>query len=321
MPAMPQPAVRLPDVTRDATAMARALAIGLRAWALYPPEHPALTVAVDRLAALTREITRDGPLMLAVTPQALLVDGVRLESRDPVVAECARTLYDLDLLQLAFMAPAADETVRQLLAVLTTERTERRRRGGPATIWAEQGDGAIVLEQIDYQELLEREAEPGPAKRDQLWSAIVRSVIAGRRTFTEEEQARLLEIAHDPGAIGELTADCRQAFAAADGSPLLTTQAATVLAVYRHLAATAAVLEPESGRDILHNLAVATSALDPALAMEVLRAEDGADERQPVAAALRQAFDDQQVALLLARAQVRARGQAPASDSRHAGAG
>jgi len=39
---MAQPVVRLPDVIRNASAAARALTIGLQAWSLYPPEHPAI---------------------------------------------------------------------------------------------------------------------------------------------------------------------------------------------------------------------------------------------------------------------------------------
>jgi hypothetical protein len=298
---MSQPAVRLPDVTRRANDTARALTIGLRSWRLYPPDHPALTAAVERLVRVIADSTRDGPLMLLVTPKTLLVDGAELDTSDPVVAECARVLHDLDILQLSFVSPAPDPVIRRLLGSLSTERTERRKRGGPAAIWAEHGDVSIVVEQIDYQELLEREAEPGPARRDQMWQSIVRSIVAGRRTFTEAEQARLLEIAHDVMAVGELTDECRQAYCSSDGSPLLTTQAATVLAVYRHLAATVRLLEPERAEAVMHNFALATSSLEPALALEVLQAETS-DELQPITAALKQAFDDQQIALLLARA-------------------
>jgi HEAT repeat protein len=305
---MSQPAVRRPDVTRKASDAARALTVGLRAWSLYPSDHPALAMAVDRLVRVTADVTRDGPLMLLVTPQSLLIDGTALDHTDPIVAECARTLYELDILQLSFISPSSDPVIRKLLGSLTIERTERRTRGGPASIWAEHGASSIVVEQIDYRELLEREGDPGPARRDQMWQSIVRSIVAGRRTFTEGEQSRLLEIAHDAAAVGELADDCRQAYCSSDGSPLLTTQAATVLAVYRHLAATVRVLEPERADEVLNKFALATSSLEPALALEVLQAQDAADELQPITAALKRAFDEQQVALLLARAMARAGG-------------
>src|SRR5687768_17856011 len=165
---MSQSATRLPETTRNAIAAARALTIGLRAWNLYPPEHPALGLAVDRLVAVTTEVTTQGPLMLAVTPHLLIVDGTPLDVSDAVVADCARLLHDLDILQLSLVAPASDPAIRALLETLTIERIERRARGGPAAIWAGLGHAAIVIEQIDYQELLERESDSGPARRDAL---------------------------------------------------------------------------------------------------------------------------------------------------------
>jgi HEAT repeats len=305
---MSQPAARLPDVTRNAMAAARALTIGLRAWNLYPPEHPALGLAVERLMAVTFESTQQGPLMLAVTPVSLFVDGEPLEGPDGSVGECARLLHELDIVQLSFIGPAPEDAIRSLLSTLTLERTERRTRGGPSAIWAEHGHPSIVLEQIDYQELLEREADAGPARRDVLWQSIVRSIVAGRRTFSEEEQQRLLEISRDAWAVGELAGDCRAVYSTADGSPLLTTQAATVLAVYRHIAATVGVLEADRADEVMGNLAVATASLDPSLAFEVVRLEEGADDPQPIMAALKSNFDDQQIALLLARSLAKAGG-------------
>jgi HEAT repeat protein len=295
------PAMRPPDATKNALAVARALTIGLRAWRFYPEEHPALGMAMDRLSSVTAEVTGQGPLMLAVTPETLMVDGAPLDA-DSIVSECARLLHDVDLIQVSFVAAAPRDAVRRLLATLNLERKERRTRGGPAAIWEADGHPSIVLEQIDYQELLEREEDEGPARRDVLWQSIVRSIIAGRRTFTEAEQQRLLEISKDAWVIGELADDCRTAYCGPDGSPLLTTQAATVMAVYRHIAATVGVLEPERGKDVVGNFALTTSALEPALAMEVLRMQESPDEAQPIMSALKQTFDEQQVAMLLARA-------------------
>lgn len=301
------PAVRPPDSTKHALAIARALTIGLRAWKFYPPDHPALGLALDRLVTASTDATEQGPVMLAVTPQTLIVEGVPLDANDIVVSECAKLLHEVDVIQLAFVAAPPPDAVRSLLATLSTDSTDRRKRGGPAAIWETEGHPSIVLEQIDYQQLLEREeAEQGPTRRDALWQSIVRSIIAGRRTFTEAEQQRLIEISRDAWAIGELADDCRTAYCGPDGSPLLTTQAATVMAVYRHIAATVGVLEADRAGEVMGNFALTTSALDPALAMEVLRMQDSPDEAQPMMAALKQTFDEQQVAMLLARALAKA---------------
>lgn len=299
---MAQRAAPPADTTRHAVNLARALTLALRSWGFYPPEHPGVGLAVDRLVAAAADAAAAGPLGLAVTPRALLVDGLPLDSGDLAVAECAGLLHDRDILQLTVMAPPAESVVRALLAVLTLDRETRRARGGPAAIWNAEDQHALLLEQIDYQEILEREADAGPARRDATWQAIVRAIVTGRRTFTAEAQARLLEISRDVGAIGELCVDITDPYCMPDGSPMVTTQAATVLAVYRHIAKTVAALEPERVQEVIDALALAAGSLDSNTALELLLQDDAPGDGLSIAAALRQAFDDQQVALLLARA-------------------
>jgi len=290
------------DVTRLAVAFARAMTVGLRSWGFYPPEHPAVAMAVERLIAAATDASLGGMMQLAVTPHALLIDGLPLESSDLAVVECAELLHDRDILQLTLAAPPADAVVRALLSVLTLDRDTRRARGGPAAIWGAEDQAAILLEQIDYQEILERELDEGPSRRDTTWKSIVRSIIMGHTTFTAAEQERLLEISRDVGAIGELCKDAKEPFCMPDGSPMLTTQAATVLAVYRHIAKTVTALEPERVKEVIDSLALAAGNLDTSTALELLLQEEHAEDGIPIVEALKQSFDDQQVALLLARA-------------------
>jgi HEAT repeat protein len=290
------------DVSRHAIALARAMTIALRAWGFYPPEHPAVGMAIDKLLAAAAAACSGGAMPIAVTPHALLVDGIALESTDLAVVECAELLHDRDILQLTIASPPTDARLRALLTVLSLDRQARRARGGPAAIWAAEADGGILLEQIDYQEILEREADAGPARRDTTWKSIVRSIIMGRTTFTAEEQQRLIEISRDLGAIGELCKDTREPYCMPDGSPMITTQAATVLAVYRHIAKAVGALEPQRLQEVVDSLALAAGNLEPNTALEMILQEESHDEGVPVVAGLRKAFDDQQVAMLLARA-------------------
>ncbi len=299
---MTQRAASAADAARMAVGLARAITIGLRSWGFYPPEHPAVAMAVERLIAAATEASAGGMLQLAVTPHALLIDGLPLDSTELAAVECAELLHDRDILQMTFVAPPADQVVRALLTVLTLDRETRRARGGPAAIWGAEDQAAILIEQIDYQEILERELDEGPARRDLTWQSIVRSIIMGQSTFTAAEQQRLLEISRDVGAIGALCKDAKEPFCMPDGSPMLTTQAATVLAVYRHIAKTVTALEPERVQQVIDSLALATGNLEPGTALELLLQDEHADDGIPIVAALKQSFDDQQVALLLARA-------------------
>jgi len=299
---MAQRAESSADVTRLAVGFARAMTIGLRSWGFYPPEHPAVAMAVERLMTTAADACAGGMMQLAVTPHALLLDGLPLDSTELAVVECAELLHDRDILQVTLAAPPGDTVIRALLMVLTLDRETRRARGGPAAIWAEEDQIAILLEQIDYQEILEREIDEGASRRDATWKSIVRSIIIGHSTFTAAEQQRLLEISRDVGAIGELCRDAKEPFCMPDGSPMVTTQAATVLAVYRHIAKTVTALEPGRVKDVIDSLALAAGHLEPTTALELLLQEEHADEGIPIVAALKQSFDDQQVALLLARA-------------------
>lgn len=300
---MAQRAASAADVATHAANLARAITIGLRSWSFYPPEHPAVALAVDRLLAAATDAASGAMLQLAVTPHALLIDGLPLDSGDLAVVECAELLHDRDILQLTVVSEPSDAVVRSLLAVLSMDRETRRARGGPAVIWGAEDQTAILIEQIDYQELLEREVDEGPARRDAIWTSIVRSIVMGRKTFTADEQQRLIEISRDVGAIGELCKDTREPYCMPDGSPMVTTQAAAVLAVYRHIAKTVAALEPERVQEVIESLALAAGSLEPSTALELLLQEEQPDAGGiPIVAALKQSFDDQQVALLLARA-------------------
>src|SRR5688500_4227876 len=77
------------DTAKHAVNLARALTIALRSWGFYPPEHPAVALAVDRMIAACTDATSGGLLQLAVTPHALLIDGMPLDSADLSVVECA----------------------------------------------------------------------------------------------------------------------------------------------------------------------------------------------------------------------------------------
>jgi HEAT repeat protein len=291
------------DTAKHAINLARALTLALRSWGFYPPEHPAVGLAVDRMVAACTDATSAGLMQLAVMPHALLIDGLTLETTDLSVVECAELLHDRDILQFSVVGPPPETVVRSLLTVLSLDRETRRARGGPAAIWSAEEQTAFVLEQIDYQELLEREVDEGPARRDAMWKSIVRSIIMGRKVFTAEEQARLVEISKDVGAIGELCKDTKEPYVTPDGSPMVTTQAAAVLAVYRHIAKTVAALEPERVQEVIDSLALAAGNLEPSTALEVLLQDEHQDEGGiPIIAALKKSFDDQQVALLLARA-------------------
>ena len=127
---MTQRAAGAAEASRLAVGLARAITIGLRSWGFYPPEHPAVAMAVERFVAAATEASAGGMMQLAVTPHALLLDGLPLDSSDLAAVECAELLHDRDILQVTFVAAPDDAVARALLAVLSLDRHTRRARGG-----------------------------------------------------------------------------------------------------------------------------------------------------------------------------------------------
>jgi hypothetical protein len=298
-----------PELSRLVTGVARALAAAARSWALYPPEHPAATASLARLQTALVEATRGGPLVVGVTPETLVIETTASPAPRPraatagPVGEAAALLHQRDILKVGLQQDIDLPTLQAFLALLVEDANAVRARGGPAAVWRSGGHAGIVLEQIDYQRVLaDREPKAAAARKDDLWTSIVRAVLDRRKALDEAAQQRLLEIAGDADAIGELAEDVMAPACTADGSPLVTTQAATVVAAYRHLSNIVSVMAPDRQSEVFQNLAIATSRLDPKVVVQILRTEEGpmAAGAASVVRGVAAAFDDLKVAQLMA---------------------
>jgi HEAT repeat protein len=293
-----------PELTRGLLHMARALLAGVRNSTLYPPEHPTVRASVDRLTTTIRDSVLGAGLAIGVTPDTLMIEGVAADTAQGGIAEAAAMLHDRDIITITFTPGVPAESIQALLRVLTLDPAERRRRGGPSRIWGDEGDSSIAIEQIDYERLLAREAGEAaePAKRDDLWRSIVVSIASGQKTiFDERAQERLLAISSSARDVGDLAVAVAAPKCTADGSPMITSQAATVLAAFRHLTNIVSVMSPDRMPDVMTHLATATTQLDPHVIMQVMQSPDD-PTTVPVVAGMAAAFDDVKVAQLLATA-------------------
>jgi HEAT repeat protein len=293
-----------PELARGLLNMARALVVAVRNWTLYPPEHPTVGASVDRLAAAIGDAANGGTFAVGVTPDTLLIAGAAADGSQSGIAEAAALLHDRDILSLTFVGAVPAGTVRAFLRMLTLDAEERRRRGGPARIWADEDLNAIAIEQIDYAKVLAREegAVAEPAKRDGLWRSIVLSIGSGAGAlFDDRAQERLLAISASPGDIGDLATAVAAPKCTVDGSPMITSQAATVLAAFRHLTSIVSVMSPDRLPQVMSNMAAAAAGLDPRVIMQVMQSQDD-PASAAVVAGVAGAFDDVKVAQLLATA-------------------
>ncbi len=297
---MPESPVLSPELTRLSVALARALSAAVRNWTLYPPEHPAVGSSLARLGEAVQQSAQGAVFSFGVTPDTLLVAGVPLGDDQPVL-DAARLLHDRDILHLTFAGEVPAPALATLLRLLTSDPAALRAQGGPAAVWEASGHAAVAIEQIDYRKVLEDHDVAVPLDhRDDVWRSIVASVLDPRAILDERQQQRLLRIAGSPAEIGDLARDVMAPRCNVDGSPMITTQAATVLAAFRHLAGIVSVLQPGRVPELMRNVAAAASTLDPYVIMQVVRSEDAPDERVPVVRGLTDAFDDDMVAGMLA---------------------
>ena len=294
-----------PELAQDVLQLARAVLTATRNWTLYPPEHPAVAQSVSRLTDAVRQASSGAVFSLAVTPDTLLVEGAPADRSQTAIADAAALLHDCDILQLTFIGDVPVAAVRTLLRLLTLDAAERRSHGGPAQLWAAEGHPSIAIDQVDYNRVLDREHgdAPEPATRDDVWRSIVMSIASGQNAvFDEMAQARLLAIAGSPFAIGDLATAVIAPKYAMDGSPMITSQAATVLAAFRHLAGIVTVMSPERMPEVMSNLTSAAAQLDPHVVLQVLQTEDEPEADVAVVRGMTAAFDDVKVAQLLATA-------------------
>lgn len=284
------------DQAQAVATLSRALLAATRIWAMYPPEHPAVRAAVGRLRdAIGEALEARVASSIGVTPDALLVRGIPVPPGEASIAQVAALLHAQGVVEIGFDPFMPAEAPAALLAFVGRAPGSFDDQGGIAKAWHQQGHPAIRLVAVDYRKVLE-DHEKG-ARRDDVWRSIVSALASGRRTLDEREQQRLLELAEDPGELAVLADTLTADKCTAAGSPMVTTQAATVLASFRHLASIASVLAPDRAQAILTNLASALARIDPRVSMQIITMEGQGDAGD---ATLSGALSEDGVAQLLA---------------------
>jgi hypothetical protein len=294
-----------PELSQRLLQLARALLAAARNCTFYPPEHPAVTQSTARLAAAVAHAASEGGLTVGITPETLLVEGASADRRDSAIGDAARYLHDRDIIQLTFAGEPPASALTAFLLLLALDTDELRSRGGPSAIWAVEGHPSIAIDQVDYRKVLEREhgEHVSSAPRDDVWRSIVTSISNGLNVgFDPATEERLLLIAGSVSDIADLATAAMAPKCSMDGSPMITSQAATVLAAFRHLTNIVSLKSPDRMPLLMANLASATAQFDPRVIMQVIEHEAGAGDGGLVVREMSATFDDGTVAQLLATA-------------------
>ena len=258
-----QPAPLSPDAAARLTAFARACKGAARTVSLYPPEHPAIGDALERLARTAAAATESGPLSIMVLPGNLLVGGRATARPDIAISELATLLHDHMVGEITIQAQVEMGAWRTLLGLLGSDPEDVRTRGGISRALTTAGGLGIEIAELDYSGLIKEDATGSEAS----WDAVISACLQKDAIDLDEKTLRLLEeIASDPARLAEF-------FSRTEAQPGVESTRDRTNGLLRALEGVADFVKRENpGKldGLLDNMADAVSHLTPAFVMELL---------------------------------------------------
>ena len=106
------------DAASRLVEFARSCKAAIRIVSMYPPSHPNIQSALERMTAAGTAATSNGPMALGVMPDALLMDGRTLPKPDSSVNELAALLHGHHIGELTLQAPLTAGGWHMLLSLL-----------------------------------------------------------------------------------------------------------------------------------------------------------------------------------------------------------
>jgi HEAT repeat protein len=302
------------DVAVSLTAFARACKGAARAVALYPPEHPAVGGALERLTSAARTATSSGPLTMLVIPDNLLVDGRVLERPDLAVASMAALLHNHRVGEITIQGDVALPAWRTFVTLLGQDPDTVYLHGGLARALTTEGGIGISVTEIDYGTLFEADGADSRAPGDQVsegpdssaaWASVVSRCLEHETFALDDSTLHLLgEITHDSARVAQFFE--RVEAQAGHRSP--QEQSHALLGTMQEVVD---FLRREAPADLdvaLANTASAFSRLSPEFVLQLVGTGGAAgSEHAPLVADLTSRIDDRTLAQFMARSVVRER--------------
>jgi HEAT repeat protein len=242
-----------PELGALVTGFARSCRAAARAIALYPPEHPAVGIALGHLVEVVQRLTAEGEVRLSVLPDSLMIGGQRPARPDAAVTDLAALLHGHQVGQLA-IAPQSDAVEwRRFLSLLALPPEQTRVSGGLAALWASEGQTRISARQIDYKGLL----GAGIHGDRVTWQAIIDQCLRDDAATCDDWMLDLvLDILDRPDQVGTLLAAVEDRVSREGGrAPLV------VAGLMQAVARFAAESQPDQLEPLLLALAGATAQM------------------------------------------------------------
>lgn len=208
MPPPQAPDTLPPDVAAKMAEFSRACKAATRIVSLYPASHPAIQSALSRIVEAGRQVVANGPCVIAVLPDNLLIGGQSAAKADQSVGELAQLLHRQQIAGITLQDTLDAAGWHRFLSLLARAPAETRLAGGVAKAWAESGGGPVEVTEIDYAEVLREGTGSGDGAS---WDRIVADWLEeGPAEGADRDLASVLEIAGDPARIAELAAKLQE---------------------------------------------------------------------------------------------------------------
>ena len=162
----------------------KSLKVAITHAATYFKEHPMMTRSIDDLKLkLNRVFAFSNTFTIGITANALVINGVASDAKNKLYNDLAVAFHRRKIRKIEIQKEvAANELISFLLTVALSPQ-EIAKRGGLNELMPMGGDSHIILEGLDYFELLK---EGGEGEKD-VWSYLIAKAASNTqsREFTE----------------------------------------------------------------------------------------------------------------------------------------
>ena len=185
-PAAPQP--NRSALARELADFLVELSIALHKHAVYPPAHPLLAMAVQRVERRAARLLQERPtISLGVARRQLVIEGVATDAANPLLRDLAQRLHDHHLGAIRFARGMQSAELGEALATLASDAKRTAQPIGlrPAELVPRWAHVQLFAVAYDHLELLEGENAPPPpdgsgahVRPNELWIGLARAAIA-----------------------------------------------------------------------------------------------------------------------------------------------
>ena len=295
------------DTSSKLLDLARACKAAARVVSMYPATHPAIRDALARITTAGSRAVVDGPFLITVMPDTLLVGGRALARPDLAVTELAGMLHAHSVGELNIVGALEAPAWHAFLVLIAQSPADIRDEGGITRAWEAGGGGPLEVRQIDYGEVLRERA--GSENSD--WENILSAYLAGEQTDIDDTMlSTLLEIANEPQRLATFV-DSIVERGAQEGY-WLSKQKAQLAKLLQALAAFITRSDPGQLDRVLRNIANSLPRMSPEMVTSLLDEprpvnEEGQPDGIDLATELRERVDETLVAKFVAQSVARDR--------------